>query len=168
MCTFSFNVGEMSDLVKLCDNLKIPALTVGEGWDYKTDDITKDHLIANNIEITHHHIKEAAREAKKRGIIFRTRFPSLNNKQFKDIPYHAGCIKPRNCLNLYSAAWFLPNFDVIACSSATKSFGNINNTDFAKIWNSDKFGYVQSRLEFRKNQIPFICNDCIYTGSFFS
>ena len=168
MCTFSFNVGEISDLVKLCDRLNISALSVGEGADYKTDDINKNHLIANNIEITHHHIKEAAKEAKKRGIIFRTKFPSLSKKQFKDIPYHAGKIKPRNCFNLYSVAWFLPNYDVIACSHVSTIFENIKNTDFDKIWNSDKFGHVQSRIEYRKNQTPSICNDCNSTGSFFS
>ncbi len=168
MCVFSFNVGEMPELVKLCDDLNITALSVGEGYDFKTDYINKKHLVAYNVETTHFYIKEASMEAKKRGIVFRTRFPSLSTENFRDIPYHAARIKPKNCFNLYAVAWFLPGFDVVGCGAVSESFGNIKNTDFDLLWNSDNFGYVQSRKEFRNNITPYICEECPHTGSFFS
>jgi MoaA/NifB/PqqE/SkfB family radical SAM enzyme len=168
MCTFSFNIREMAEVVEFCNTHHIPALSIVEGWDYKTEDIQAEHLIANHIEATHKFVREALRDAKTKGVLLRITFPSLSKKKYKDIPYHAGKIKPKNCLNLYSAAWLLPTFDIIGCSSATSSLGNIKKTNFKEVWNSQAFGYAQAREEFRKKQVPPFCNECIYTGGFFS
>ena len=168
MCTFSLNAHEMADLVKYCNQHHIPSLSIVEGWDYNTVDILEQHLVKNNIELTHQSIIEAKKEAKRLGITVRFRFPSLEDDKFKDIPYHKGNIKPKNCLNLYSSVWFLPNFDAIGCSSVTKSFGNINEICFDEFWNKKDVGYSQARQMFKKNQTPDACVNCIYTGGFFS
>jgi len=168
MCTFSFNVTEIADLVTLCHKHEIPSLSVGEGWDYQTKEIKQHHLIANNIDITRKSINDACAEAKKLGVKLRIKFPSLVSHEFKELPYHAGKVKPKNCFNLYSATWLLQNHDVISCSCAKYPFGNIVSDNFENLWNSKDSGFVAARTSFKNKQVPPNCIDCIYTGSFFS
>lgn len=168
MCTFSLNAGEMADLVHLCKKYQIPSLTVNEGWDYDTEKIRNEHLVANNVELVHHQIAKAKQEAKKLRINLRVRFPSLTDFDFGDIPKQVPQVIPRDCLNLYASAWFLPNFELIGCSNATGGFGNINENNFSDIWNGPDWGYVRSRKCLKSGEVPEECRGCIYTGSFIS
>lgn len=168
MAAFAFNVGEMAAMVRLCAERNIPALSVGEGVDLQTADIKPEDLVANNIELAHNAIRDAAAEAKRCGVILRTGFPSLTKHSFKDLPYHAAGVRPRNCLNLYTTFWMLPNLEVIGCSSVNASAGNLRETSFAKLWNSEDQWYVQARRTFRNKDVPEACSECPYSGGFMS
>lgn len=168
MCTFSLNVREMADLVHLCKNYQISSLTVVEGWDYDTEEIRKEHLVENNVELVHRLIAEAKEEARKLKVNLRVRFPSLTEFAFHDIPKQVPQVAPRDCLNLYASAWFLPNFELVGCSNATAGFGNIYENKFSDVWNGSEFGYVRSRECLKRKEVPEECQGCIYTGSFFS
>jgi MoaA/NifB/PqqE/SkfB family radical SAM enzyme len=168
MCTFTFNVHEMAAMVRLCADHGIPALSVAEGGDLQTGDITPDDLLANHVEMAHDAIREAAEEAKRCGVILRTRFPSLTQHSFRDIPYHAGGVKPKNCLNLYTTFWMLPDLEVIGCSHVNASAGNLRDASFSEIWNAEDHWYVQARRSFRMKEVPDACSECGWTGKFVS
>lgn len=168
MAAFSFNVGEMAAMVRLCAERNIPALSVGEGVNLQTDDIKPEDLVSNNVELARNAIREAAAEAKRRGVILRTAFPSLTKHSFKDLPYHAADVLPRNCLNLYTTFWMLPNLEVIGCSSVNAGAGSLRETTFDNLWNSEDQWYVQARRAFRKKDVPQACSDCAYSGGFMS
>ena len=168
MCAMSINVEDMTDLIVFCKNHKIPALSVGEVTDLETLGFEKSHLISENKKNAYEAIKKAVKEAKKQGIIFRLRFPSLSSSEFKDIPFHKGNILPKNCINLYAATWFLPDLRVIGCSASGISYGNLDKNDFQDIWNTPDYGYMKARTSFRTKNVPKGCEKCTYTGSFFS
>ena len=147
---------------------QFPALSVAEGGDLQTGDIRAEHLVKNNIEFAHDAILEAAVEAKRCGVILRTRFPSLTRHAYGDIPFHAGGIQPKNCLNLYTTFWILPDLEVIGCSHVSTSVGNLGDTDFAELWNSTDHWYAQARRSFREKTVPDACSECGYSGSFLS
>jgi hypothetical protein len=113
-------------------------------------------------------LSKFVKEAKKLRIVLRVRFPSLTDFCFRDIPRQVPQIVPRDCLNLYASAWFLPNFELIGCSNATGDFGNIIENKFSDVWNGAEFGYVRARKCLKSGEVPEECRGCIYTGSFFS
>ena len=168
MCVLSINAKEMTNLVKYCHTHSIRSLSVVEADDLNTGLIKSNEFISSNKELAHSEIKKAAKEAKKLRIVFRTRFPSLDNEKYKDIQYHKGRIKPRNCINFYLVAWLLPNLNLIGCSVVKAPFGNLTQNKFEEIWNSEKFGYYQARIDFKNRITPKVCEGCIYTGSFYS
>ncbi|NOX17439.1 MAG: radical SAM protein [Chlorobi bacterium] len=168
MCVLSINATDMTDLVRFCRKHSIRALSVFEAVDLNTGLIHENEFISKNKELAHQEIKRASSEAKKLGVIFRTRFPSLKENKFADIQYHAGNIKPKNCINYYLVAWILPNLNMIGCSVVKAPFGNLAKNDFEEIWNSKDFGYYLARKDFKNGITPKVCEDCVYTGSFYS
>lgn len=168
MCAYSFNVGEMAELAKFCADHGIRTLTTSEGSDLQTKDVLKEHLISNNVDLAYDSIRKASMVAKEHGVKLRTRFPSISGDRYKGIPYHAGNMQPRNCLNLYTTFWLQPDFEVIGCSHVSASAGNLRTTPFAELWNSKNHWYAQARRSFRNKKTPEACGNCGYTGGFFS
>ena len=168
MCVFSFNVSEMSQLVRFCHEHHIPALSVAEGVYQKNPNMSQQDEIGNHVTLAHDSIREAVETAKDLKITFRTRFPSLMAHRYRDIPYHDGNVLPRNCLNLYASAWVMPDLSVVGCSSATGVFGSLREDDFSAIWNTNMSGYPGARVAFRNGKAPAVCEKCIYTGGFFT
>jgi molybdenum cofactor biosynthesis enzyme MoaA len=168
MCTFSLNACEMPALVRLCEAYEIPSLTVGEGWDYDTEEIGAEHLVENNKVLVASAIVEARQQARRSRVTLRTRFPSLETLNCQGMPRQVGLIAPRDCLNLYASVWILPSFDAIGCSNATASFGNTAGGNLQRVWNGRDGIYAKARVSLRKKEVPQPCEKCIYTGSFFS
>lgn len=168
MCVFAQNVNEMAGLVRLCSDHGISDLTINEGWDYDTPEISEEHLVANNIDPVRRALEAARAEARRRKVNLRIRFPSLSGVEFHDVPRQDELMLPRNCLNLYASAWVLPDFRLMGCSNATAAFGSLTEYTFEEVWNGKAFGYVRARRSLKRKEVPAECTGCIYTGSFFS
>ena len=168
MVVFSQNMCEMSALVDFCADHYIYSLSIGEGWDYKTDKIREEHLVKNNIAVVKDCVANAYKRPRKRKLVLRTRFPSLRQVDQNGIPRHIGFVKPSNCLNLYASIWLLPDFRVVGCSSSVNTLGNIRQTGLNDLWISRDSVYARLRKELQECTVPAECVKCIYTGSFFS
>ncbi len=170
ICTFAANIEEVSDLVQICHDYKIPSLTVGEGFDYDTDFITPSQLAKNNKELFRSELSIAQAKARKLGIILRLRFPFLADdaEPTNGLPKQVAILPPRNCLNLYASIWLLPSLDAIGCSVSPVSWGNVGERGLNAVWNDSGGAYVRARRDLRNKKVPSACEGCVYTGGFMS
>lgn len=167
MCTLKENAEEMVGLVRLCKQKRISSLSVTEAWDYETGRLCKDDFVPANTELVRRNVTLATNEAKRLGVNIHLNFPSVFGRKSSCSDNPSGLTTPTDCLNIYSSAWILPNFELMGCSNATHGFGNIRENPFAEVWNGSKFGYVRARNAFKRNSVPRECTGCIYSGSFF-
>ena len=159
MCTFAENIGEVSELLEICSEYRIPSLTVVEGHDYDTA-FTKPHQLAR-----------AKSTARRLGIILRLRFPCLaddSENPGNQSSEQVSIVPPRNCLNLYASVWLLPDFNAMGCSCSTMSWGNIREQGLQPVWNDPDGLYVRARQDLRERKVPVACRGCIYSGGFLS
>jgi MoaA/NifB/PqqE/SkfB family radical SAM enzyme len=171
MCTFSENIGEVSELVEICSQYKIPSLTVGEGFDYDTAFTQPHQLARNNKERFREELVKARSTAKQRGIILRLRFPCLaedSANSANQLPKQVGFVPPKDCLNLYASVWLLADFNAVGCSNSAISWGNIQEHGLQPVWNDPDGIYALARRNLKERKVPVGCEGCIYTGSFLS
>jgi len=170
MCTFAENIGEVSDMVQLCHDYKIPSLTVGEGFDYDTDFITPSQLAKNSKERFISELSKARAKAKQLGVILRLRFPLLADdaESTKGLPKQLAILPPKSCFNLYASVWLMPNLDALGCSASTMSWGSVTEHGFDSVWNGPDSMFVAARRDLRNQRVPLACQGCIYTGGFLS
>lgn len=117
------------------------SLSVVEGWDYKTPDVNPENLISHDPKRAELSLKKARKMAKLKGVTLRTTFPSLYGKQSRIINSN---VKLKNCVNLYTAPFVLPDQIMLGCSGVSTSFGSMKDRSIEDIWNGPDSEFVDN------------------------
>ncbi|MDR4499358.1 MAG: radical SAM protein [Candidatus Scalindua sp.] len=166
MTTFTFNLEEMTALVRFCYQYRISGLTIGEGKLYNKPCLREKHLIKYHINELNKTVKESKRLAKKLGVIIRYNFPCLKKTKTETTKVN---------LDLYLSALIYPDLNVYMNPNDSTQVGNIHKNSLKQIWNGVDSGFTALRgkrvsstfVILKRIGKSFITMQCLLTKSFY-
>ena len=156
MTCFSFNIDELSDLVKFCNTYHIPTLSAGEGTFYNTPEIKEEHFIKNNRDQVFRAVNKAQKTADELGITLRLNAPILyyakeENRVISNRDPVTGCT------DYYIYCIITPEFEVKLCP-ASDTVLQLDKSNLLTFWNSPSLKTNRKVLE--EGRFPQTCRYC--------
>jgi radical SAM protein with 4Fe4S-binding SPASM domain len=169
--TLKANLDELPAFIRLAARLGVPEVNAQRLVFYGQGLAVQEQSLHRRLEERQHHVLvEAETLAQQYGIVFKasgatTPLQSLNGATPEQRPW-AGCQRP------WTLSYVTANGNVLPCCISpwtTKSYrnlvlGNALTTEFAQIWNGER--YQQFRQDFESEVAPDPCRGCGWLWSF--